>query len=1457
MLRLVTPVLCLVFSGVFSLYAPRTAQAAEDPAEAEYWQSVGPITGSTTAAYTYVSFFNPSGSGRTMIAKRIRINSDAVAAATYQDLAVMRTSAASGGTLIASADIPKKNIDSANSIAEVRHGGVTTTIVGVADSKLMAVVAAGAAGNANGGRDYTFRNQQLVLQPGQGIALSQTAAGDTDQRIRMAVEWEEMVSAPTATNDYMLAYPRVENAAATDYKYQTLFNPVGSGKTALVSRLNLDVDCDTTAIYTNQIYIRRITAASAGTQIASTNIPKKHSGAATSVVEARRSGVTATLAGTADSVIREVTPCGAAGQPHAHREMTFGGSEEELVMQPGEGIAVVSSAAGDIDQLVRLSAVWSEEVSTPGSQGRYDLSIGPVVGSVTSGYNYASFFNPVGSGKTAIVSRIAIRADTVAAATAVPLTLQRVTAASAGTQIVAADIPKRHTSTTNSVMEVRHTGVTATKLGTAAARLISVNTPSAVGQIKGHVSRDFGDDEKLVLQPGEGVVLYQEGVGDIDHRIKISFGWDEEVSAPSSEGGYMFNAGPVNGSTSSGYNYISILNPSGSGKTTVFDRLAIHIDANAAALYRNMTLQRISAASAGTLIATSDISEKHTGSATSLMQVRTTGVTATKTGGANARINSVTSPGAAGTAVAPHVSGISEYDFDNVEPLVLQPGEGLVLYQEAAGDADFRVRLQMEWHEQASAPSSEGEYVISTAPTTGSTTADYVYGSLMNPAGSSKSYKVKRIEIRADRTGTLVAPGYIPVSVRRTTAASGGTVVTATDIPKKHTGTATSGADIRTAGPTVTLAGAPESRLMGVTSPGAVGQDSGLNEASIIFGDELMLGPGEGIALYQEATAGDTLMNYRLRVVWSEVDQPALEQAVYRWYANADNVTPGSALAAQDTAATAPAQGTAFRLRTLLHVSANTLYTADVALKLQYATRSGTCDTAFSGETYTDVGTASGIIRYADNAGPADGAALAAPGGSDPSHSGHTVISQSYEEANNFAPVASVSAGQDGMWDFALVDNSAPAGTDYCFRVVYADDSALDSYAAIPMITTAVSNTLPDDPVTLEQKITGDVVITTGGWRSTTSIKFTAVADDPDASDTLQLCIEADLIGTGFSGNEDSCGTGVGFSGTPVAVTHTLSGLTDPGEYHWQARVKDLGGLYSGWVSYDVNLESTRDFGLDTTAPTGGTVYDGTAPAVDGSFNDSTLTTLAANWAGISANLSGLTGYEYSIGITAGGTTVKGWTSTGTTASMTDSALSLQTSKTYYVNVRTTDAAGNVSPPISSNGQVVAPTVSFSVSPATIAFSRLNNTNSYTDSKTSTMTTSTNAYGGYVVRSYVTDILRASNNNTIGMFDGGSYASPDAWLGADTGFGYTSDDSDVQGTNKFSPATCAGGGPPPCYAPFSQTAPGDIVADHTASVLGTPITNQAFILTLKVKTTPTQAASTYNTVTVYSITPIY
>ena len=393
------------------------------------------------------------------------------------------------------------------------------------------------------------------------------------------------------------------------------------------------------------------------------------------------------------------------------------------------------------------------------------------------------------------------------------------------------------------------------------------------------------------------------------------------------------------------------------------------------------------------------------------------------------------------------------------------------------------------------------------------------------------------------------------------------------------------------------------------------------------------------------------------------------------------------------------------------------------------------------------------------------------------------------------------------------------------------------------------SNTAPNAPTSLAQKRTTDVALATGDWTNETSVKFTATASDTDNPDTLKLCIEAIAIASNFTNTDTGCGSLTAYSGTPITVTVTLSGLVTSTEYKWQARIKDTADAASAWSDYAAN-GSSRDFGVDTTACTTATVYDGSSAGVDADFNDSSLTALSGNWDAFTCTVSGLQKYEYSIGVTAGGTTIKGWTDNSTTASVTAGSLILHTNELYFINIRATDNASNVSSVVSSNGQQVLPSLSFTMGSNTISFTNLNSTNNRLDTKTVSLTTSTNAFGGYIIRQYAGGLL-TDGTNTIPMFSAGSYAAPASWgtgfcSGTTCGYGYTSNDTTIQGSNLFSSGTL--------YAPFSQTPSGDIVADHTAAVDGTSgaVSNESFTITHKVAVTALQAAKTYQA-TVYLI----
>jgi hypothetical protein len=156
------------------------------------------------------------------------------------------------------------------------------------------------------------------------------------------------------------------------------------------------------------------------------------------------------------------------------------------------------------------------------------------------------------------------------------------------------------------------------------------------------------------------------------------------------------------------------------------------------------------------------------------------------------------------------------------------------------------------------------------------------------------------------------------------------------------------------------------------------------------------------------------------------------------------------------------------------------------------------------------------------------------------------------------------------------------------------------------------------------------------------------------------------------------------------------------------------------------------------------------------------------------------------------------------------------------------------------------PSLTFGVDAHSITFDNLYGGNTWTDSSKSTvLTTSTNAYNGYTVYAHVTQPL------TLGATTIPNYAStnasPSTWAGY--GFGYNTSDTDLSGgtANRFSGSK---------YAGFITTVTGDPVADHAAPVT-TEITSEQFTISYRVTTQDTQKAGTYTTTAIYVVIPNY
>ncbi len=124
-------------------------------------------------------------------------------------------------------------------------------------------------------------------------------------------------------------------------------------------------------------------------------------------------------------------------------------------------------------------------------------------------------------------------------------------------------------------------------------------------------------------------------------------------------------------------------------------------------------------------------------------------------------------------------------------------------------------------------------------------------------------------------------------------------------------------------------------------------------------------------------------------------------------------------------------------------------------------------------------------------------------------------------------------------------------------------------------------------------------------------------------------------------------------------------------------------------VNYTNGLFPLIPGATDTTPPTAPpAVYDGTVTGVETSTTGS-LVALSANWTAGSDPQSGIFGYRFAIGTTAGGTDVVPWTYVGNVTTVTQQYLSLTVGKTYYFSVKSVNGAGLLSAATVSPGQTV------------------------------------------------------------------------------------------------------------------------------------------------------------------------
>ncbi|MDC1205571.1 LamG domain-containing protein, partial [Candidatus Pacebacteria bacterium] len=185
-----------------------------------------------------------------------------------------------------------------------------------------------------------------------------------------------------------------------------------------------------------------------------------------------------------------------------------------------------------------------------------------------------------------------------------------------------------------------------------------------------------------------------------------------------------------------------------------------------------------------------------------------------------------------------------------------------------------------------------------------------------------------------------------------------------------------------------------------------------------------------------------------------------------------------------------------------------------------------------------------------------------------------STLRESYEEENpTVSNFNQIDVGDYAEWDFVVENNSAAAGTEYCFRMVKSDGATIDTYTQYPQL---VTNGPPGIPVLLAP-FDNEQLASTSSW-------FEFSADD-DVGDEVayQVQVDDDFNFGSVNLDRNSVTHFLEFeslvngsdkspfdSGSTIRFIPT-SALSDNTTYWWRVRAQDPdgSGTYGSWSAPD------------------------------------------------------------------------------------------------------------------------------------------------------------------------------------------------------------------------------------------------------------------------------------------------
>lgn len=171
---------------------PISQYAVPNPAITGTYVFSIPSLAGAVGANTFVTLFNPVGSGKNVsfAAAFISTAASAAAGSTVPMRGYRIAAAPTGGTVQAASAIAKFNSASADSVAEIRTANPTVTLGAALWNTPPAITSGAGGGQFVHEVDTPAGSPPFLLVPGEGIAIN-TSAGDADQVWNITIVWTE------------------------------------------------------------------------------------------------------------------------------------------------------------------------------------------------------------------------------------------------------------------------------------------------------------------------------------------------------------------------------------------------------------------------------------------------------------------------------------------------------------------------------------------------------------------------------------------------------------------------------------------------------------------------------------------------------------------------------------------------------------------------------------------------------------------------------------------------------------------------------------------------------------------------------------------------------------------------------------------------------------------------------------------------------------------------------------------------------------------------------------------------------------------------------------------------------------------------------------------------------------------------------------------------------------------